>query len=141
MIDCRVVPIPLDIPELLSAAADPSSGAVSLFIGIARESSSRRAGEAVVRLDYEAYIPMAEREMQRIAQECMERYDIRHVLAYHRVGSLAIGDAAVAVVVSAPHRAPAFDGCRYMIEELKARAPIWKKELFHDGAEWVNAHP
>lgn len=141
MIDCRVTPEPLDSGHLITAAADDGAGALSVFIGTVRDSSSARAGDEVVRLEYEAYVPMAEREMGLIAAEAAERFGLLTVLAHHRVGVLAIGEAAVVVVVASPHRAAAFDGCRYIIEELKQRVPIWKKEVFIDGTEWVNARP
>ena len=141
MIDCRILDRPLDIGAAIAAAADPATGATSVFVGTARNSSPSQPGGEVVRLDYEAYGPMAEREMLAIARECVALHGITRAIVHHRVGGLSIGDAAVVVVVAAAHRAEAFDGCRFIIEELKKRVPIWKKEVFHDGAEWVNARP
>jgi len=141
MIDCMILDRPLDIAAAIAAAADPGSGATSIFIGTARNSSPAQPGGEVIRLEYEAYGPMAEREMRAIARECVELHGITGAIVHHRVGQLPIGDAAVVVVVAAAHRAGAFDGCRFIIEELKKRVPIWKKEVFHDGAEWVNARP
>ena len=141
MIDCRVTSHTIDISTLLEGARDESAGAVSIFIGTARNSSSARGGEKVTRLEYEAYVPMAEQELRAIARETAERFGALRVLVHHRTGVLQIGEAAVVVVVAAPHRAEAFDACRYVIEELKQRVPIWKKEVFVDGGEWVNARP
>jgi molybdopterin synthase catalytic subunit len=141
MIECRIVDLPLDTAACIASAGDAGSGAIALFIGTARNSSSAKPGDAVVRLEYEAYAPMAEREMLAIVDECVERFGIASAMVHHRVGALAIGEAAVVVAVGSPHRAAAFDGCRYIIEELKKRVPIWKKEVFNDGAEWVNARP
>jgi molybdopterin synthase catalytic subunit len=141
MIESRVISTPIDTAALLAAASDPGAGAVALFIGTARNSSSSRQGSEVARLEYEAYVPMAEREMEAIAGETVEQFGVLNVLVHHRIGVLAIGDAAVVVVVASPHRAAAFDACRHVIEELKKRVPIWKKEVFDDGSEWVNARP
>ncbi len=141
MIDCRVTSSPLDSGALIAMASDAGAGAVALFIGTVRDSSSARAGHAVLRLEYEAYVPMAERELKLIAAEAAEQLGLLNVLVHHRIGVLAIGEAAVVVVVASPHRAAAFDGCRYVIEELKKRVPIWKREVFTDGTEWVNARP
>ncbi|MBC8144483.1 MAG: molybdenum cofactor biosynthesis protein MoaE [bacterium] len=141
MVECRVVEKPIDVCALLVSAADDRSGATSLFVGTARNSSSERIDGAVTRLEYEAYVPMAEQELNTIALEAEKTFKAIHVIVHHRVGVLALGEAAVAVVVSTAHRAASFDACRYIIEELKQRAPIWKKEVFVDGAEWVNARP
>ncbi len=141
MIECMILDRPLDIAGAIAAAADPASGATAIFIGTARNSSPSQPGGEVVRLEYEAYAPMAEREMHAIARECVDLHGITRAIVHHRVGHLPIGDAAVVVVVASAHRAEAFDGCRFIIEELKQRVPIWKKEVFHDGAEWVNARP
>lgn len=141
MIECLVTSHALDAGELIARATQHTSGATAAFVGTARNTSSARPGFEVVRLDYEAYVPMAEREMLAIAEEARAAFNVLAVIAHHRIGTLALGDAAVVVVVAAPHRAAAFDACRYVIEELKKRAPIWKKEVFNDGSEWVNAHP
>lgn len=141
MIDCRIIAEPLDVAAAIAAATQAASGATAAFVGTARNSSAAREGAEVIRLSYEAYVPMAEAEMLLIADEARAAFDVLAVVAHHRVGTLGIGDAAVVVAVAAPHRAAAFDACRYVIEEVKKRAPIWKKEVFHDGSEWVNARP
>ncbi len=141
MIDCRVTPEGLEAGALIAQASNPASGAVATFVGTSRDTSSARPGTAVTLLEYEAYVPMAEMEMKMIAAEACERFDLQRVIAHHRVGVVPLGQPAVVVVVASAHRAPAFEGCRYVIEELKRRVPIWKKEVFTDGSEWVNARP
>jgi molybdopterin synthase catalytic subunit len=141
MIECKLTTSAIDACALIARASDESSGATSVFIGTARNSSAERNGSRVDRLEYEAYAPMAEREMTTIAEEAVRRFGAMHVLVHHRHGRLALGDAAVVVVVATAHRAEAFDACRYVIEQLKLHVPIWKKEVFADGAEWVNARP
>lgn len=141
MVECRVFPGPIDTCELLARVHDERSGATAVFLGTARNTSAERSDSRVTRLEYEAYIPMAEKELRAIADEAVEKFGALHVLVHHRIGVLALGDAAVSVVVSTAHRAAAFDACRFIIEELKKRVPIWKKEVFVDGAEWVNARP
>ncbi|MBS1914362.1 MAG: molybdenum cofactor biosynthesis protein MoaE [Bacteroidetes bacterium] len=132
---------PLDAGALIAASGLDESGATAAFVGTARNSSSSKPGTEVIRLEYEAYEPMACAEMETIAREAVERYSVLSVRLHHRIGVLPIGEAAVVVVVAAPHRAAAFDSCRFVIEELKKRVPIWKKEVFNDGSEWVNARP
>jgi molybdopterin synthase catalytic subunit len=141
MIECRLLDEPIDFCALMERAGDPGAGAIATFVGTVRNSSPGRASSRVERLDYEAYVPMAEQELRRICEEAVANFGAANLLVHHRVGRLAVGDAAVAVVVATPHRGAAFDACRYVIEELKKRVPIWKKEVFDDGAEWVNAHP
>ncbi len=141
MIECHVVEDIIDVGELITAAGDPGIGAISSFVGTVRNTSGGERRGGVERLEYEAYVPMAESEMRAIAEEAAERFGAHNVLVKHRVGRLTIGDIAVVVAVSTPHRAAAFDACRYVIEELKQRVPIWKREIFDDGAEWVNARP
>lgn len=142
MIETLVTGRTLDPAQLISAVSDDANGAVSVFIGTVRSgsSSSERQGR-VLRLEYEAYTPMAEGELRMIAAEAIERFGVSRIVAHHRVGILPVGEIAVVVAVGAPHRAGAFDACRYMIEELKKRVPIWKKEVFEDGAVWVDPHP
>ena len=141
MIECRVIETPLDHAAAVALGEDGRAGGIATFIGVVRRSSSGRVGDSVTRLEYEAYVPMAEAEMFAIAGEAVERFGAVHVAVHHRVGVLEIGEPAVVIAVSTPHRAEAFDACRYIIEELKQRVPIWKKEVFQDGSEWVNARP
>lgn len=141
MIECRIVDDPIDVAPLIAKGGDDRSGATAVFLGTARNSSSEQSDGIVMRLEYEAYVPMAEKELDAIASEAVASFGALNVIIHHRVGVLDIGEAAVAVVVATPHRAASFNACRYVIEELKKRAPIWKKEVFVDGAVWVNAHP
>jgi molybdopterin synthase catalytic subunit len=107
---------------------------VACFLGTVR---NHHGGREVLRLDYSAYAPMAEAELARIVAEAESRWDVT-VAVRHRIGSLEIGDAAVAVAVASGHRDGSFVACRYVIEEVKRRVPIWKKEYFADGTvEWV----
>jgi molybdopterin synthase catalytic subunit len=112
----------------------PERGGVACFLGTVR---NHHGGRDVLRLDYSAYAPMAEQECARIVAEAESRWNVGIALR-HRVGRLEVGDAAVAVVAASAHRDEAFVACRHVIEELKARVPIWKREYFADGAvEWV----
>lgn len=125
---------PIDPASLLGAVRRPSDGGLALFVGVVRDENE---GRAVTHLDYEAYGPMAEREMARIADELARLHPEAAVLMRHRVGSLGIGDVAVVVAAAAPHREQAFAACRDGIERIKARVPIWKKETGPSGAVWV----
>jgi molybdopterin synthase catalytic subunit len=98
-------------------------------------------GKKVVRLEFEAYGPMAYKELEKIAHDVAAKWPVHTLLVHHRTGILNIGDVAVVIVVSAAHRAAAFEACRYAIDTLKQTVPIWKKEVFEDGEEWVAAHP
>lgn len=131
----RVVERPLDGAALLAEAVAPADGAALLFWGVVREEND---GRAVSRLEYSAYAPMAEREMLKIAGEARERFGTGAILLEHRVGTLEIGEASVAIVVAAPHRAEVYEASRYLIEELKRRVPVWKREGYVDGdTAWV----
>ena len=120
---------PIELPPLLASAYSPTRGGVSVFLGQVRD---HHEGRAVMRLDYSAYGPMAEAECARIVAEAERRWNVALALR-HRVGSLAIGDVAVAVVAASAHRADAFAACRFVIEEVKLRVPIWKREHYADG--------
>ncbi len=132
----------LQSDEILAEVEDPAAGALTSFIGTVRLTSSNQERDGrVVRLEYEAFVPMALEEMGRIVEEMEGQFNPSAVAIHHRIGRLEIGEAAVVIAVSTPHRAAAFEACRYAIEELKKRVPIWKKEVFTDGAEWVDARP
>jgi molybdopterin synthase catalytic subunit len=109
-----------------------------VFVGAVRD---RARGREIRHLEYEAYPGMAEREMERIADEAAERWQGARVAIAHRTGRLEIGDVAVVVAAAAPHRAEAFAACRYAIDTLKERVPIWKKEFATDGEYWVDERP
>jgi len=125
----------IDVNDMMDFVADSASGATVLFSGTVRDHSPGRDG--VSRLDYEAYGAVVEDKIREIVFEAIERWPVLRVAAVHRTGTLAIGEAAVMVAVSSPHRVDAFPAARYVIDELKGRAPIWKKEHWPGGAEWV----
>ena len=124
----------LSVDEVRAAVADPAAGGIALFAGAVRDSDHDRG---VSRLSYSAH-PSAADELRRVAEVIAEKYPVIGIAAVHRVGDLAIGDLAVVLAVSCPHRAEAFDACRDLIDILKASVPIWKHQRFDDGtAEWV----
>ena len=132
LIDVRESELSLD--EVRAAVADPAAGGIALFAGAVRDSDHDRA---VRGLSYSAH-PSAVDELRRVAEVIAEKYPVIGIAAVHRVGDLAIGDLAVVLAVSCPHRAEAFDACRNLIDILKASVPIWKHQRFGDGtAEWV----
>jgi molybdopterin synthase catalytic subunit len=125
---------PIDLESLLAQVQSPQRGAVASFLGLVRD---HQGGRDVVRLDYSAYEPMAEMECGTIVAEAESRWKVA-VALQHRIGRLAIGDTAVAIAAASAHRDDAFLACRYVIEEVKRRVPIWKKEYYADGSvEWV----
>jgi molybdopterin synthase catalytic subunit len=126
----------LDAAALLHEVAAAGHGAATLFVGTVRDT---HRGRDVTGMDYEAYGPMAEAELARIAAEAGERFGVTALVVEHRVGTLAIGEASVVIAVAHAHRAAALDAQRYVIEELKQRVPIWKREHYTDGTrEWVD---
>ena len=130
---------PIDPEVLRRAVADPAAGALASFLGVTRNSFR---GRAVDHLEYEAYAPMAEREMTRIGTEIAERWpSVTGIAIAHRVGRVEIGETSVAVVVTAAHRGEALAACAHGIERLKASLPVWKKEVFADGSEWRENAP
>ena len=125
----------IDPPALLGEVTRPVNGATVLFLGTVRDLN---LGTKVTALDYKAYGPMAERELADIASEAGDRWNTRDVVVEHRIGALALGDVSVAIAVAHPHRDEAYAASRYIIEELKKRLPVWKREHYVDGhAEWV----
>jgi molybdopterin synthase catalytic subunit len=126
---------PIELGPLLASVQSPERGGVAVFLGQVR---NHHEGRGVVRLEYSAYEPMAEAECARILAEARSRWDAA-VSLRHRIGALAVGDAAVAVVAASAHRESAFAACRYVIEEVKRRVPIWKREHYADGSlAWVD---
>ena len=127
---------PLDPRALLDEVAQHRNGATVLFVGTVREMND---GEAVSGLDYSAYAGMAESELASIVREAAERWATNDIVVEHRTGSLQLGEASVVIAVAHPHRGEAYEASRYIIEELKKRLPVWKREHYVDGrAEWVN---
>jgi len=132
----RISPSPIDPAALQRSLADPRAGACVAFEGWVR---NRNDGQPVRSLEYEAYPVLAEAEGARILAEARVRFELIGAVAVHRVGHLQLGELAVWVGVTAEHRASAFEACRYIIDEAKARLPIWKKEHYTDGATaWIN---
>lgn len=131
----RVTRDPLDPARLLAEARRDGDGGLTLFVGVVRDNAD---GRAVTEMEYEAYEPMAEKEMERIEADLAVRFpDVRLVMR-HRIGRLLVGEVAVVVAASAPHREEAFASCRAGIEEIKARVPVWKREWGPDGSVWVD---
>jgi molybdopterin converting factor subunit 1 len=125
---------PLRIEQVAAEVASDEAGAIATFVGTTR---ARSRGRDVIRLEYEAYEGMAEVEMERIADGLRARHDVLDIAIHHRVGPVEIGETSVVIAVSAAHRAAAFDACREAIDTLKHTVPLWKKELYVGGEEWI----
>ena len=138
MIDIQIFESKLDEGKCHQLVADPSAGGTVVFVGTVRNQTQ---GKKVIRLDFEAYAPMAIKEMEKIARQVEKKWNALHVVIHHRVGSLDIGELPVIIAVATPHRKEAFEACQYAIDTLKETVPIWKKEIFEDGEVWVAAHP
>ena len=132
----RIVRAPIDIAVVEKSVMEPGAGGLVTFVGSTRREN---AGRRVIRLEYEAYEPMALAEMHKIADEAGRRYKISRIAMTHRIGVVEIGEASVAIAVSAPHRGDAFDACRFAIDRLKEMVPIWKKEFFEGGEIWIGS--
>ena len=130
----RVLETPLSIAEATAAVSAPNVGGIDLFLGAVRNHND---GRAVTRLEYHAYVSMAEKEMQRIAAEIEGEMPGVRLAALHRIGSLAVGDLAVVCAAGAAHRGEAFAACRALIDRIKHSVPIWKREHGPDGPYWV----
>lgn len=129
---------PLKIQSCIDWVMTLQSGGIDVFIGTVRDATK---GKAVVKLEFEAYEPMAIKEMQKIAEEAFSKWPVQKLLIHHRVGVLEVGEVPVIIAVSCAHRDAAFEACRYVIDTLKQTVPIWKKEVFENGEEWIAAHP
>jgi len=126
---------PLDVGDLLAEVQSPERGGTCVFLGTVRNDAG------VTSIDYSAYESMAVEEIERILSEARERWPRSRVMLQHRLGVIPVGEASIAIAAAAPHRDEAFAACRYAIEEVKKRLPVWKKELRGDGSEqWVEAH-
>ncbi len=125
----------IDPVALIEFVSSPRCGAVALFLGTVRDHSDGKTD--VSKLDYEAYGGVAEQKIAEIVAEAREKWTLEHVAAVHRTGTLAVGESSVGVAVGSGHRVEAFAAARYVIDELKERVPIWKKEHWPGGAEWV----
>jgi molybdopterin synthase catalytic subunit len=129
---------PLDINQITQLAHSPDAGAVNVFVGTVRANTQAKK---VMRLEYEAYEPMAVSEIQKIVDVAKLKWPVKKIAVSHRVGILTVGEVAVVVAVATPHRKESFEACQFIIDSLKQTVPIWKKEIFEGGEEWVSAHP
>jgi len=130
----RLVPAPLDVAVVLREVSSPDAGALASFVGTVRRRSRERD---VLHLDYEAYEEMAEEMLAQLGAELTVRYGLTEVAIHHRLGRVGVGEPSVVIAVSAPHRAAALDACREAIETLKTSIPLWKKETYEGGEEWI----
>jgi len=128
----------LDLQACYDFVQDPSCGGIALFVGTVRNATQAKE---VTLLDFSTYKPMAQKEMQKIADSALQEFEVLKIAIHHAEGELVIGDIPVIIAVSAPHRKAAFAACQYAIDTLKETVPIWKKEHFVDGEVWVNATP
>ncbi len=138
MTDIQLLETPLQIQNCIDFAKNPRAGGTAVFIGTTREFTK---GRRVLRLEFEAYAPMAIKEMQKIADTIVQDWSAEKVVIHHRLGVLDIQEVAVVIAVATAHRKAAFEACQYAIDTLKQRVPIWKKEIFEDGEVWVAGHP
>jgi molybdopterin synthase catalytic subunit len=138
MIEITVLPI--DVARLISAATHTSAGGLNVFIGTIRDNNASK-GKIVNHLEYEAYDAMAISEIQKIADQAVAQFGIKRWAISHRTGIVKPGEIAVVIAVSTAHRKESFEACQFIINELKSKVPIWKKEVFEDGEEWVSARP
>lgn len=130
----EIVERPIDLARLMAAVGRPDAGAIATFVGTTR---NHNAGRDVIRLEYEAYPEMAVREMRTIGAQAVDRCGASAVAIVHRIGPVEIGEASVAIAVSAAHREAAFLACRFAIDRLKEIVPIWKKEHYRGGEIWI----
>ena len=128
----------LKVQDCYDFVQDASCGGIALFVGTVRNSTKNKE---ISLLDFSAYEPMALKEMQKIADLALTKFQIHKIAIHHAVGKLQIGDIPVIIAVSSAHRKAAFEACEFAIDTLKVTVPIWKKEHFEDGEVWVNSHP
>lgn len=134
----KITEKPIDIQKVIDATSSLGAGAVNVFIGTVRNTAH---GKNVVWLEYECYESMAVVEIRRIIDEASQRWPLLGTAVSHRVGTLKPGEVSVVIAVSAPHRKDSFEACQFIINSLKEKVPIWKKEIFEDGEEWISAQP
>ena len=137
-LDIQILDNPLDIRTCVDFVTHPGAGGINVFVGTVRDNTK---GRKVLHLEFEAYEPMAVSEMRKIAEQATEKWPVQRMSIHHRVGKLEIGQVAVLIAVSTPHRKASFEACEFAIDTLKQTVPIWKKEVFEDGEIWVAAHP
>jgi molybdopterin synthase catalytic subunit len=130
----RVTAAPLDPDEAIEAVADPAAGAIDVFLGVVRNTNK---GRDVAYLEYDAYPEMAEKLMADLGQQAIDEFGLRKVALYHRIGRLEIGETSLLIAISSGHRAEAFSAGKWLVDEVKKRVPVWKKEVWSDGEEWI----
>ncbi|MFB9862185.1 molybdenum cofactor biosynthesis protein MoaE [Rufibacter immobilis] len=128
----------VDLQEAYQYLQAPTAGGIDLFIGTVRDNAK---GKNVVKLVFEAYAPMALKEMRKIAEHAQSQWPLERLVMLHAVGEKRVGEPVVIIGVASAHRDAAFTACRFLIDELKKTVPIWKKEYYQDNSVWVNAHP
>ena len=128
----------LSLQTCYNFVQDDSCGGIAVFVGTVRNKTKEKE---VIRLDFSAYEPMAIKEMNKIAQQALDKFAIYKIAIHHVMGNLKIGEVPVIITVSSAHRKAAFEACQFAIDTLKETVPIWKKEYFKDGEVWVNSHP
>jgi len=138
MTRAAIVRVPIDTRAVLEKTKRPEDGAAIAFEGVVRNNTR---GRKTLYLDYEAYEEMALRQMEELAVQALAQFPIRDVAVVHRLGRLEIGEISVLIVVSSGHRGPAYEASRWLIDTLKQKVPIWKKEYFVDGAVWADGEP
>ncbi len=138
MTDIQLLEKNLDPQTCIHFVSGPETGGVCVFIGTVRHQTK---GRKVIRLEFEAYAPMAIAEMKKIADKITAHWPVNKIAIHHRIGVLEVGEVPVVIAVSSPHRQAAFEACQYAIDTLKQTVPIWKKEIFEGGEIWVAAHP
>ena len=134
----QITDLPIDPEAIINLVKTDDSGAINVFIGTVRNRTQNRE---VVKLEFEAYESMAIKELHKIVSQVKARWLVNEIAIHHRVGELDIGDIPVVIAVSTPHRKQGFEACEFAIDTLKQSVPIWKKEIFADGEEWVSVHP
>lgn len=126
--------MPINREDIVKKVESPEAGAIAIFDGVVRNNAD---GKIVLKMEYEANKEMAEKMMKELADESMKKYQILGIAMQHRTGMLEIGESSIIIAVASAHRAEAFDACRYLIDTLKVTLPIWKKEYFEEGPNWV----
>lgn len=138
MIEVKIHKRKLNIAQCITSVASHEAGGINVFIGTVR---NKTKGKKVTHLFYETYQKMALAEMEAIAKYALKKWDLKKVAIHHRIGKLDIGETAVVIAVSSAHRKETFDACYYIINKLKKTVPIWKKEVYFDGEEWISPTP
>ncbi|MBM3177891.1 MAG: molybdenum cofactor biosynthesis protein MoaE [Bacteroidetes bacterium] len=134
----KITDKPIEVKDALEGSSSLSAGAINVFVGNIRETSG---GKRVLWLEYEAFESMAVSEIKKIIDQAKSKWEIKGFAVIHRIGTLKPGETAVVVAVSTGHRKESFEACSFIIDSLKQTVPIFKKEVFENGEEWVSAHP